>query len=149
MKRFALILAAAVGAGPALAQELEFSAAAGPALNIARQLMSAERGELLRDDETVSIALVDLDGDGRRDIFAFADASYFCGSAGCIPRLYRLADGSARWQEVPIETEATINGEPVNWSVGEADQSGWKTLGFDNGVVRLGFAWTGAAYSNR
>ena len=106
-------------------------------------------GELLRDDEVVSIALVDLDGDGRRDILAFADASYFCGSAGCVPRLYRLPDGSARWQELPIETEATINGAPVDWSVGDADASGWKTLGFDNGVVRLTFGWTGEAYSNR
>lgn len=147
--RFALALVAGLLAAPALADDLAFSSEAGPALNIARQLMGAERGEMLRDDEVVSIALVDLDGDGRRDILAFADASYFCGSAGCIPRLYRLPDGSAQWQELPIVTEAMINGEPGNWSTGPADASGWKTLGFDNGVVRLNFAWTGESYSNR
>lgn len=147
--RFALALTLSLVAAPALAEDLAFSAEAGPALNIARQLMGAERGELLRDDEIVSIALIDLDGDGRRDILAFADASYFCGSAGCIPRLYRLPDGSARWQELPIETEATINGEPADWSMGAPDASGWKTLGFDNGLVRLRFGWTGEAYSNR
>lgn len=149
VKRLALMLATVLTAVPAFAEELEFSTEAGPALNIARQLMSAERGEQLRDDEIVSIALVDLDGDGRRDILAFADASYFCGSSGCIPRLYRLPDGSARWQELPIETEATINGEPANWSVGAPDASGWKSLGFDNGVVRLSLSWTGEAYNNR
>lgn len=142
------LLAAVIAlmAGPALAEPLEFSAADSPALNIARNLMTQERGEAFAEGESVSIALVDLDGDGTRDIFAFADSSYFCGSAGCIPRLYRLEASTAKWLELPITSEATINGEPAMWSVGDPDSSGWRTLEFRNEVVTLVFHWDGAAY---
>ena len=146
--RTLLAVALALMAGPALAEPLEFSAEDGPALNIARNLMTQERGEAFGEGETVSIALVDLDGDGTRDIFAFADSSYFCGSAGCIPRLYRLQASTAKWLELPIVSEATINGEPAMWSVGETDSSGWRMLEFRNDVVTLQFHWDGEAYVN-
>jgi hypothetical protein len=133
---------------PVAAEELQFASDPGPALNIARALLSAERGEPLRDDEIVSIALVDLDNDGRRDIFAFADANYFCGSAGCIPRLYRLADGTSTWSELPLESDAMLNAEPSAWSVGEADASGWRTLRLKTEILTLSFGWTGEAYAN-
>lgn len=140
-----LVLATAPAMG---AEPLEFSMEAGPALDIARNLMTEERGEPFNDAETVTIALVDLDGDGTRDIFAFADASYFCGSAGCIPRLYRLEASEAKWLELPLESEAMLNGEPAMWSVGEADESGWRRLEFRNDVVTLEFHWNGEAYVN-
>ena len=133
---------------PVAAEELQFASDPGPALNIARALLGAERGEPLRDDEIVSIALVDLDNDGRRDIFAFADASYFCGSAGCIPRLYRLADGTSTWSELPIESDAMLNAAPLAWSVGEPDASGWRTLRLETEILSLSFGWTGEAYAN-
>lgn len=143
-----LASAFALVAGTALAEPLEFSSADGPALNIARNLMTLERGEAFAEGDIVSVALVDLDGDGTRDIFAFADSSYFCGSAGCIPRLYRLEASTAKWRELPIVSEATINGEPAMWSVGEPDRSGWRTLEFRNEVVTLEFHWDGEAYVN-
>ena len=146
--RTLLTAAFALMAGPALAEQLEFSSAEGPALNIARNLMTEERGEAFAEGDTVSIALIDLDGDGTRDIFAFADSSYFCGSAGCIPRLYRLEASTAKWLELPVVSEATINGEAKMWSVGDPDSSGWRTLEFRNEVVALDFHWDGEAYVN-
>lgn len=138
----------ALMAGAAIAEPLDFSSEDSPALSIARNLMTQERGEAFAEGDTVSIALVDLDGDGTRDIFAFADSSYFCGSAGCIPRLYRLEASTAKWLELPINSEAMINGEPLMWSVGEPDSSGWRTLQFRNEVVTLEFHWDGEAYVN-
>jgi hypothetical protein len=144
------LLAAAIAlmASAAQAEPLEFSSADGPALNIARNLMVQERGEAFTEGESVSVALIDLDGDGTRDIFAFADSSYFCGSAGCIPRLYRLEASTAKWLELPIVSEATINGEPPMWTVGDPDSSGWRTLEFRNDLVTLEFHWDGEAYVN-
>ncbi len=136
-------------AAPAIAAEagpLVFSTEPGPALNIARTLMSEERGEPLRDDEVVSVSLVDLDEDGTSEIFAFADASYFCGSAGCIPRLYRLDRGTARWHELPIEAEAFINAAPENWSVAPAHAGPWSVLRLSTDVLNLYFAWNGEAF---
>jgi hypothetical protein len=146
--RTALATAFTLMAGAAHAEPLTFSTEDGPALNIARNLMTQERGEAFIEGDVVSVALVDLDGDGTRDIFAFADSSYFCGSAGCIPRLYRLEASTAKWLELPIESEATINGEPAMWSVEEPDSSGWRTLEFRNDVVTLDFHWNGEAYVN-
>lgn len=146
--RTLLTAAFALLATAAIAEPLEFSSDEGPALNIARNLMTQERGEAFSEGETVTVALVDLDGDGTRDLFAFADASYFCGSAGCIPRLYRLEASTAKWLELPIVSEATINGEPAMWTVGEPDSSGWRTLEFRNDVVTLEFHWDGEAYVN-
>lgn len=146
--RILLTAAFALAATAAFAEPLEFSSEEGPALNIARNLMTEERGEAFTEGESVSIALVDLNGDGTRDIFAFADSSYFCGSAGCIPRLYRLEASTAKWLELPIESDAIINGEPTMWSVGEPDSSGWRTLSFRNDVVTLEFHWNDEAYVN-
>ncbi len=146
VKPFAAALAALLFVGPASAAEpIEFTDT-GPAVNIARSLMSVERGEPLRDDETVSVGLVDLDGDGTRDIFAFADASYFCGSAGCVPRLYRLERSTAKWHELPIESDTFINGEPSMWSTGPA-ANGWLSLVLVHPGFTLNFEWTGEGYA--
>lgn len=146
-KSFAAALAALLLIGPASAAEpLEFSSDAGPALNIARALMSEERGTALREDENLRVALIDLDGDGTRDIFAFADASYFCGSAGCVPRLYRLARDTGKWHEMPIESAAPINGEPQMWSVGDTGPHGWLELKFTSPDLKLSFESDGKGY---
>lgn len=144
-----LLVAAALLAlaGPALAAgPIAFSSEPGPALNIARALMGEERGEPLTDEEIVSIALIDLDEDGTSDIFAFADASYFCGTAGCIPRLYRLDRDTAKWTELPIETDAFINAAPENWSIAPAHAGTWKVLQLETDILRLYFAWNGEAF---
>lgn len=144
--RFAVAVAATTSS--ALGGPLEFSSEPGPALNIARAMMSAERGEPLGSDDPVSIALVDLDGDDTRDIIAFAEASYFCGSAGCIPRVYRLERETGKWSELPLESEAVINGEASMWAVGDRAASGWLDLVFTAPHVTLTFAWNGEAYSS-
>lgn len=146
VKPLAAALAALLLAGPvAAAEPIEFSTT-GPAVDIARALMGAERGEPLRDDETVSVGLVDLDGDGTRDIFAFADASYFCGSAGCVPRLYRLERSTGKWSELPLESDTFINGEPAMWSTGPV-ASGWLTLILAHPDFTLQFGWAGEGYA--
>jgi hypothetical protein len=137
----ALTVPAFAAGGP-----IEFSTDPGPALNIARALMGEERGTPLADAETVTIALIDLDEDGTNDIFAFADASYFCGTAGCIPRLYRLDRDTAKWQELPIETDAFINAAPENWSIAPAHAGTWKVLQLQTDILRLYFAWNGTAF---
>lgn len=135
-------------ASPALAEPLEFSSEPGPALNIARSLLGQERGAPLTDAETVTIALVDLDGDGTRDIVAFADASYFCGTAGCVPRLYRLERDTGHWAQLPIDSGAFLNGEPSMWSTEGKGSEGWLNLLFSNSDMRIMLAWNGTAYSN-
>lgn len=146
--RPAFLLVALLVVTPTLASEpIEFSTS-GPAVNIARTLMSGERGEPLHDDEIVSVGLVDLDGDGTRDILAFADASYFCGTAGCIPRLYLLERDTGHWSELPIETGVVINGEPSQWAIAGKNASGWTDLVFTTSDVKLVLSWNGTAYSN-
>lgn len=148
VSRPAIALVALLLVAPSIAAEpIEFSTT-GPAVNIARTLMSEERGEPLHDDEIVSVGLVDLDGDGTRDILAFADASYFCGTAGCIPRLYLLERDTGHWSELPIETGAFINGEPAQWAIAGKNASGWTDLVFANSDVRLVLSWNGSSYSN-
>lgn len=148
MRLICLVMAVVATTSSALAGPLEFSSERGPALNIARTLMSAERGEPLGSDDPVSIALVDLDGDDTPDIIAFAEASYFCGSAGCVPRVYRLEPETGKWHELPLESEAVINGEPSMWAVGDRGASGWLDLVFTAPHATLTFAWNGAAYSS-
>ncbi|MGV3491071.1 MAG: hypothetical protein ACO1OG_07080 [Devosia sp.] len=143
----ALLLAAALLATPALAAgPIEFSSEPNPALSIARTLMGEEQGEPLEDDEVVTIALIDLDEDGTNDIFAFAETPYFCGTAGCVPRLYRLNRDTAKWEDLPFETDALINAAPENWSVAPAHAGTWKVLELRTDVVRLYFAWNGSAF---
>jgi hypothetical protein len=148
VKRLILAATLTVAASPALADPLEFSSDPGPALNIARILLGQERGTPLGDDEKVTIALVDLDGDGTRDIIAFADASYFCGTAGCIPRLYRLERDTGHWSQLPIESGVFLNGEPSMWSTEGKGPDGWLNLLFSNSDMRIVLAWNGKAYSN-
>ena len=102
----------------------------------------------MSEEEPVTIALYDFDGDGTRDILAFADASYFCGTAGCIPRLYRLERSTGKWAELAIQSEAFINGDPSMWSVGVKGPSGWSDLIFASPDVKLTFSWNGEAYAN-
>lgn len=148
MKTIASLLILAGLIAPTLAAEpLEFSSEPGPALNIARTLMGEERGAAMRDDETMQVALIDLDGDGTRDIFAFADSSYFCGTAGCVPRLYRLERDTGQWHELPIESDTFLNGEPSMWSVGEKGPNGWLDLKFTTPDLKLTFEWNGKAYA--
>jgi hypothetical protein len=149
VKTIACLLILAGLAAPALAAEpLEFSSEPGPALNIARTLMGEERGAPLHDDEIAQVALIDLDGDGTRDIFAFADSSYFCGTAGCVPRLYRLDRDTGQWHELPIESDTFLNGDPSMWSVGDKGPNGWLELKFTTSDIRIALTWNGSAYSN-
>jgi hypothetical protein len=146
-----LVLAAALAAlAPSVfaadAGPITFSSEPGPALNIARTLMGEEREEALRDDEIVSVTLVDLDEDGTSEIFAFADASYFCGTAGCIPRLYQLDRSTAKWHELPIETDAMLNSAPANWSIAPAKAGSWSVLEMKTDLLTLYFAWNGEAF---
>jgi hypothetical protein len=144
-----LVAALAALALPALAADagpLAFSTEPGPALNIARALLGEEREEALRDDEIVSVAVVDLDEDGTSEIFAFADASYFCGSAGCVPRLYQLDRSTAKWRELPFATDAMLNSEPAHWSIAPAKAGTWSVLEMKTEVLRLYFAWNGEAF---
>ncbi len=131
----------AAGPGP-----LQFSTAPGPTASIARALLGAEREEPLRDDEIVSISEVDLDGDGISELFVFADASYFCGSAGCVPRIYQLDLATAGWRELPIEAEAMLNSEPANWGLAPAHAGNWRVLEMRTPDLRLYFAWNGEAF---
>ena len=121
---------------------LHFSAEPSPEHAVALALLEAERQEPIAP-ELVSIALVDLDQDGRDDLFAFADASYFCGSAGCIPRLYLVRDNG--WLEAPID--GLVNGEPHMWTVADELHHGWLVLVFDGPGGRTKLAWDGEAYA--
>ncbi len=149
MKPLLLAAALAALASPALAADagpLAFSTEPGPAVNIARALMGEEREEALTDDEIVSVALVDLDEDGTSEIFAFADAIYFCGTAGCVPRLYQLDRSTAKWRELPFETDAMLNSEPAHWSIAPAKAGNWSVLEMRTDMMRLYFAWNGEAF---
>jgi len=147
--RAALAFALAATALPAIAADagpLEFSSAPGAALSIARTLLGEERGEPLTDDETVTIALTDLDEDGTRDIIAFADAAYFCETSGCVPRIYRLDQPTAKWTRLPFDTNVMLNSAPENWSIAPAHAGTWSVLEMSTPVLRLYFAWNGSAF---
>lgn len=147
MNRFALAFGLALIAAPALAAPLAFSDAPGPAINIARTLMGEEQGGPLPDDTKVSVAILDVDGDGTDEIFAFAQAPFFCGAAGCVPRLYRLDTSTMHWNTLPITADQPINGDASMWSIGAADSSGWMQLIFSPPGASRSFGWTGSSYA--
>jgi hypothetical protein len=147
----ALVIALLLGfsASPALAAEpgpLSFSSAPGPALNIARALLGEESGSPIAETALVQVALVDLDEDGTSEIFAIADAEPFCGTGGCVPRIYRLDAGTATWSALPIESEASLNSKPEHWSIAPAHAGTWSVLQMQTDAVRLYFAWNGTAF---
>lgn len=110
----AMLILTVLSASPAAAQGLKFSGEPSAARDVAERLMEAEMGEDI-ESAYVTVAEVDIDFDGRPEIFAFADWTYFCGSAGCVPRLY--ADTDAGWVEVEFGTDSFINSAPEMWSL--------------------------------
>lgn len=139
-------LLALLFAGPAVAaeaQSLHFTNLDSPSHFAARALMEQEMGEPI-GDEFVLIAEIDLDFDGTDEIIAFAYTSWFCGSAGCVPRIYS-PDGDG-WREIEIGLDEFINGYPEHWSVAPDPQNGHVVLIFTKSSFTTTFVWGGTAY---
>ena len=101
---------------------LVFSSAPSPARDAAKAMMEKEAG-LIIDDKSMEVAQIDIDADGTPELFAFAiNTDYFCGDAGCVPRLYRK--NGEGWQQVDFGLNDFINGSPDDWSIASKPKSG-------------------------
>lgn len=133
-------------AGPAAAAEanaLDFTNLDSPSHFAARALMEQETGEAI-EDPFVMVAEIDLDFDGYDEIFAFAYTSWFCGTAGCVPRIYSPeGDG---WNEISIGIDEFINSYPENWSVAPEPYNDHVALVLTESNFTTTFVWNGEAY---
>jgi hypothetical protein len=133
-------------AGPAAAAEvpvLNFTNVDSPSHFAARALMEQEMGAEI-GDEFVLITEIDLDFDGADEVFAFAYTDWFCGTAGCVPRIYS-PDGDG-WNEIQIGLNEFINSYPENWSVAPEPQNGHVALVLTESNFATTFVWDGTAY---
>ncbi len=129
--------------GTTLAQELVFSSAPSAGLAHAKAAMSEESGV---PNEFVSVAHVDFNDDGRDDVFAFSENSYFCGSSGCDPRIY-IATKKGGWQEVPIGGTVLANSAPGEWFLTNSWVNDWRVLALErNGVDEVVLSWENGVY---
>ena len=84
----------------------------------------------------ISVALTDLNNDGRNDIVAFVRHEFLCGSWGC-ELIILIAKPDGRWQEA---VEQIITDEPIFISENE-------TKGFKNIILIKGsLKWNGKSY---
>lgn len=140
----ALPLAAVLlAAGGASAQEadgkLQFSNRQSESREIARRLLQEESGESIAGPD-VSIAEVDLNVDGYNEIFAYGQNSFFCGSAGCSPRIYEWYE--AGWFNIlSDETGSTIGG-PDAFTIARERRGGYADILYGD----FRFGWDGGNY---
>lgn len=117
--------------------ELVFSSdmTAGKVFALATMLARSGRSEL-----DFVAAEADFNGDGRTDVLAFAQQSYFCGSGGCSPLLFM---GTKKgWAEVSFNALST----PENWYLLDHKTKGYRdvvVIGDDSETV---YVWDGEAY---
>lgn len=139
----ATLLLVTAPAAAAEVQTLNFTNLDSPSHFAARALMEQEAGAAI-DDKFVLITELDLDFDGTDEIFAFAYTDWFCGTAGCTPRIYS-PDGDG-WNEIQIGLNEFINSYPENWSVAPEPQNGHVALVLTESEFTTTFVWDGAAY---
>src|SRR5713101_5066954 len=84
----------------------------------------------------ISVALTDLNNDGRNDILAFVRHDYLCGSWGC-ELIILIAKPNGRWQEA---IDQVITDEPIFLS--ENKTKGFKDIILSKGTLK----WNGTAY---
>lgn len=85
-------------------------------------------------------AEADFNDDGRKDVLAFAQTSYFCGSGGCGPVMMIATKNG--WEEVPFNGLAM----PENWYLLDHRTKGYRdiaVLGDDSETI---YRWDGGAY---
>lgn len=143
IRRLVPVFLLAAFAGSALAQDadgkLHFTNAQSESREIARRLLQEESGEAIRGPD-VSIAEVDLNVDGYNEIFAYGHSSYFCGSAGCSPRIYGWFE--AGWFNLLFdETGATIGG-PDAFTIARERRDGYSDILYGD----FRFGWNGESY---
>ncbi|UZX28279.1 hypothetical protein [Riemerella anatipestifer] len=87
------------------------------------------------EDKKFSLAQVDLNNDGKNEVFVYLNSSYFCGSSGCTVLLLQ--------NDLKPITTFTVTRPPFwvqskeenGWKVlSVQDRKGWKTLTFNNGT---------------
>lgn len=110
----AMILGVAVGAARADSDYLAFSSEASPALEAAHGHFEAASGATI-DPAVVTVAQVDLDGDGSSEIIAYANAAAFCSSDGCAPSILRREGES--WKDILAVGVVRTRAVPGNISV--------------------------------
>lgn len=138
-----------IGIAPAMAEQvptLHFSSAASPEHTAVKALMEKE-GSVTIQDKFLEIAPIDLDLDGTPELFAMAtNADYFCGDAGCVPRIYKR-DGNG-WKQIDIGLNDFINGDPADWSVERKPENGHLVLVLTESHFTSRYIWDGSAYSS-
>lgn len=131
----------ALSTAPVLAEinYLHFSNAPSPARDIAQGLMAAEAGAPIEGDR-VTVSEVDLDTDGTPEIFAYAQAPFFCAELGCLPRIFRKTGGE--WRNILADDTGITRGGPANISVIGMANGGFTDLLLGSVVLE----WDGEKY---
>jgi hypothetical protein len=130
-----------LGTASALAEisYLPFSNAPSSARDIAQSLMAAEAGAPI-EGERVSVSEVDLNADGEAEIFAYAQAPFFCAERGCLPRIFRKTGGE--WKNVLADDTGITRGSPANISLVGMPNDGFTDILLGSLLIE----WDGATY---
>ncbi len=110
----AMILGGVVDAALADSDYLAFSSEPSAALDVARGFFEATSGAPI-DPAVVTVAQLDLDGDGTREIIAYANAPAFCTPDGCAPSI--LHREGTDWQDILAKGVVRTRAVPGNISV--------------------------------
>ncbi|WDR03419.1 hypothetical protein PSQ19_04685 [Devosia algicola] len=93
-----------------------------------------------RSDLNFTAAEADFNGDGRLDVLAFAQNSYFCGSGGCAPLL--MIANKKGWKAVPFNALSM----PENWYLLDSMRNGYRMVVVLGDESEQSYAWDGSAY---
>ncbi|MRM84171.1 hypothetical protein [Riemerella anatipestifer] len=87
------------------------------------------------EDKKFKLAQVDLNNDGKNEIFVHLTSSYFCGSGGCTVLLLQNDLKPITTFTVTTPPFWVQSKEENGWKVlSVQDREGWKTLTFSNGT---------------
>ncbi|MDY3547570.1 hypothetical protein PG291_03025 [Riemerella anatipestifer] len=98
-------------------------------------LTKEDANAIMPEDKKFSLAQIDLNNDGKNEVFVYLNSPYFCGSGGCTVLLLQ--------NDLKPITTFTVTRPPFwvqtkeenGWKVlSVEDASGWKTLTFNNGT---------------
>jgi hypothetical protein len=110
----AMMLSGTADAALADSDHLDFSSEPSVALENARRHFETASGATI-DTGAVTISEVDLDGDGTREIIAYANVPAFCNADGCAPSILRREGES--WKDILATDVVRTRAVPGNISV--------------------------------